>query len=226
MSLKKSIGWCDMTLNPIKGRCKGGCWYCYYSGKRGMLNRFTQDPEIRLDISVFDRLPKKPKKIFLCSTHDLFGGWISESKREIIFEKIRYCPQHTFQILTKFPENIDGDIPDNVWLGISITGSPNEEQFNRGFDLFTQEAKIKFISFEPILYPINESLLDNLCGFDWIIVGRLTGYGKDCDPPKWWINEIVKVCKRYKIPIFMKDNLKEIWGEKLIQEMPKEGDDE
>ncbi|GAH33076.1 unnamed protein product, partial [marine sediment metagenome] len=34
MTIKKSIGWTQMTLNPIKGMCKGGCWYCYYSGKR------------------------------------------------------------------------------------------------------------------------------------------------------------------------------------------------
>jgi len=71
MGIKTSIGWTDMTLNPIKGQCKGGCWYCYYSGKKGFLNRFKQDPTIRLNLDVFEKLPFHKKKIFLCSTHEL-----------------------------------------------------------------------------------------------------------------------------------------------------------
>ena len=112
-------------------------------------------------------------------------------------------------------------MPHNVWLGVTITGSLNEEQFSQGFELFIQEASIKFISFEPLLYPINESLIDNLCGFDWIIIGRLTGFGKKYEPKRVWIEEIVESAKEDKIPIFLKDNLKEIWGENLIQEFPK-----
>ncbi len=222
MTIEKSIGWTDITCNPIKGRCKGGCWYCYYSGERGIAKRFKHNPEIRLDLTVFDSLPLKPKKIFLCSTHDLFGNWISETKREIIFEKIRYHPQHTFQILTKYPQNIDREMPDNVWLGVSIT---------KGIDipnlifLENTNAQIKFISYEPFLERIGVAMLSYYYfpmkeKIDWIIIGRLTGYGNKYNPKKEWIKEIVNKAKELNIPIFLKDNLKDIWGEPLIQEFP------
>ena len=217
MSIQRSIGWCDVTCNPIKGRCRGGCWYCYYSGKRGILNRFKQDPIIRLDHTAFDSLPYKSKKIFLCSTHDLFGSWIPTKWRDFIFHKVKIWPEHTFQILTKFPQNIDRPMPDNVWLGVTITGDDN--QWSKGFNLFNQKAKIKFISFEPLFKPIE--IVEEFLNFNWIIVGGLTGYGNKYQPRKEWIQTIVEECRYYDIPIFLKDNLKEIWGEPLIQEFPE-----
>lgn len=216
MSIKKSIGWTDKTINPIKGMCKGGCWYCYYSGKRGMLNRFKQDPEIRLDFSVFVKLPKSPKKIFLCSTHDLFGDWIPKSWRDIIFFYIEGYPQHTFQILTKFPQNIDREMPPNVWLGCTVE---HRDFWERAiYHLGKIKAKIKFISFEPLFSSMNFSIPPSI--IDWVIVGQLTQHGKKYKPEKAWIQEIVDECKFIRIPIFLKDNLRGLY-EPLIQEMPK-----
>ena len=219
MSIKKSIGWCDMTLNPIKGRCKGGCWYCYYSGERGMLKRFKLNPEISLDLSIFDNLPKKPKKIFLCSTHDLFGGWIHPQWRNEIFVYIENYPQHTFQILTKFPDDIYREMPDNVWLGRTFTflGDYGEKDI----ELFKGiKARVKFLSIEPMMAGILSRDLD-FTGLDWIICGRLTGYKRENDPLLNWIEWLVEAAERDKCKIFLKDNLKEIWGENLIQEFPK-----
>jgi len=218
MSIEKSIGWTDITRNPIKGKCLGGCWYCYYSGERGMIKRFQQDEEIRLKVSVFNRLPKAPKKIFLCSTHDLFGGWIPEAWRDVIFEGIKQYPQHTFQILTKFPQNIDRPMPDNVWLGVSITGN-SKDDFMRAsyFGFLPRKAKIQFISYEPLL----EMPSYNIPHVDWIIIGKLTGYDHKYDPKREWIEKIISSEEAKSTPIFLKDNLKEIWGEPLIQEMPK-----
>ena len=216
MSVKKSIGWCDITRNPIKGRCKGGCWYCYYSGKRGMLNRLKVDPEILINLAIFDKLPKKPKRIFLCSTHDLFGSWIPHHWRDMIFQEIAKHPQHTFQILTKFPQNIDRNMPHNVWLGMTV---PNNGNMINTWRLGRKEAKIRFVSIEPLLERIDPYMIHYSC--NWIIVGRLTGYGHQHDPEKGWIEEIVWKARERDIPIFLKDNLKEIWGENLIQEFPK-----
>ena len=218
MSVKKSIGWCDMTLNPIKGRCKGGCWYCYYSGKRGMLNRFKMDDQIRLETGVFWPLPDKSKRIFLCSTHDLFGDWIPTKWRDSIFFMIEWCPQHTFQILTKFPQNIDRAMPDNVWIGTTVTKSG--EMVNT-WRLGRVKAKLRFVSIEPFLEYYNRMADDLHHTCKWIIVGRLTGHGRKYDPKKEWIEKLVRHAKWHNIPIFLKDNLKEIWGENLIQEFPK-----
>lgn len=226
MSVKKSIGWCDMTLNPIKGRCLGGCWYCYYSREGGMLNRFKKEPELHLDLRVFYKLPKKSKRIFLCSTHDLFGDWVSERWRDLIFAHFKYYPQHTFQILTKFPQNINRKMPHNVWFGVTVETIDN---FWRARELDNISARIKFISFEPLFVEIwNEScysekdfsIFENW--FHWVIVGKLTGIrGNVLDPKRSWIEHIVKTCRYNRTPIFLKDNLKEIWGENLIQEFPK-----
>ena len=217
MSIKESISWTNMTLNPIKGRCKGGCWYCFYSGKRGIMNRFKHNPEIRLDLTVFDNLPKKPKKIFLCSTHDLFGDWIPGWYRDLIFTKVEEKFWHTFQILTKFPQNIDRDMPNNVHLGVTLDGIDPLDDIAKSWSLRDMKAKIKFYSFEPLIDP---PCLKLLYIVDWVIIGKLTSYGKQFNPKKRWIEEIVDEYKSFDIPIFLKDNLKEIWGNDLIQEFP------
>ena len=60
-------------------------------------------------------------------------------------------------------------------------------------------------------------------GIDWIIIGAMTGPGsRNHQPQKKWVEEIVERCRESKIPVFMKDNLAEAWGEDLIQEFPLE----
>jgi len=214
MSIEKSIGWTDRTCNPIKGKCKGGCWYCW---TKPLYKRKFLQPKIHLDLDVFFKLPKSPKKIFLCSTHDLFGEWVQSWWRTAIFERIEAHPQHTFQILTKFPENIDRPMPDNVWLGITVEDGFELERRMRSFQKI--EATKKFISFEPLLAGILWA--NYLMGIDWVIVGRLTGHGHENDPEKRFIESIMEEANWKQIPVFLKNNLKRIWGESLIQEFPK-----
>jgi len=230
MSVKSSIGWCSMTLNPIKGLCPMGCRlpdgriYCYYSGELGFAQRFfKRDPELRLDLSVFSSLPKTPKRIFLCSTNDYWGDWIPDEWREAIRKKTEQYPQHTFQLLTKQPQNLSkySPYPDNWWVGVTITNNYQVGLANLFFDRHKVKAKIRFISFEPLLEEIK-----NLWGIDerdiqWVIIGRLTGFGHRYDPEVEWIENIVKVCKKSGIPVYLKENLKQIWKGKLIQEIPK-----
>lgn len=213
---KTKIEWTDYTWNPIKGICPVGCWYCY---AKKIYQRFGWNPELDL-VNYIDlqepRKIKKPSKIFLCSTVEFFHPNIHPSWREVIFDVIKNCPQHTFQILTKMPENIDREMPDNVWLGMTSTNHNEDEKIDEFLE--KTEAKIKFISYEPLL----EAPAPCLICEDWIIVGRLTGYGNKHNPKREWIEQLVYHAKIDKIPIFLKDNLKHIWGEPLIQEFPKE----
>ena len=226
MSIKTSIGWTDMTLNPIKGLCQGDCWYCYYSGKRGIAHRFNQDPELRLSLSVFDRLPKAPKRVFLCSTNDYWGGWIPSEWCESIRQKTQEYPQHTFQVLTKQYQNLpkDSPYPDNWQVGITLT--TGEEKIPLAY-LQAIQATVKYISFEPLLgFPSwwnsdNLSRSFELAGINWLIVGRLTGYGHKFDPKIEWVEEIELTARKAGIPIFEKDNLAPLLQRELIQEMPK-----
>lgn len=212
----KNIEWTDRSINPIKGRCKGGCWYCW---TEGFYNRKFLDSEIRLKPSVFFSLPKKPKRVFLCSTHDLFGDWIPKEWRDLIFDTwIPNYSQHTFQILTKYPQNIDRPMPENVWLGVSITGNTREDNIRADyFGYLPRKAKIQFISYEPILEPP----VYNIPNIDWVILGRLTGHGHKYDPQRDLIEKLAAYAELNKGKVFLKNNLKEIWGEPLIQEFPE-----
>lgn len=216
MSQKKSIGWADATWNPIKGLCPGNCWFCY---ARKFYKRFKWNPELRLQLEEY-KLKKIPKgsRVFVCSTIDLFHHQIKPEWRARVFEVIEKYPDLTFQILTKYPRNVGGGgLLGNVWLGISLTGKSEAHQNYQRFKDFQRVwAALKFISFEPMMsfscYP-----LDNI---DWVIIGALTGHGNKLQPKREWINHYVKRCNDLGIPVFLKDNLKAVWGSNLIQQIP------
>ena len=227
------ISWTDYTWNPIKGKCPVGCKipgtdeiYCY---GHDLYNRFDWLNEGTVPDSLIPgmvaeweldapRKLKKPSKIFVCSTYEIFYHK-HHSWRDDIFATIEACPQHTFQILTKMPENIDRPMPDNVWLGVSITG---EAYLHKIVYLDEAKAKTKFVSFEPLLdLPAMEKAKVEFAALDWVIIGRLTGHGNKFAPIRPWIDHLKSWADRYGIPIFLKDNLKEIWGGELIQEWPE-----
>jgi len=232
---KTKIEWTNYAWNPIKGICPVGCWYCY---ARRMYQRFGWDPEIRYEINdlkiIHDLKGKEYSKIFVCSTFELFHPITNTllfpltegsdmTYRDMVFSIIKDNPQHTFQILTKFPQNIDRPMPSNVWLGVSITEP--KEMAPRIKNLYQARAKLKFISFEPLLGDVGQFRFQGYLGgkADWIIVGRLTGHGHVFDPKDYWVESILYHAKAFNTPVFLKNNLKEIWGEPLIQEMPEVG---
>jgi len=206
---KTKIEWCDYTINPIKGLCRNDCWYCY--AKR-MYKRFKWDKHIRLDLSVFDLTLKNPSRIFVGSTHDIFGDWIPYHWIQEIINIIKIeWSAHTFIFLTKYPKRyVEFLFPNNCWLGTSKTGIENNQSHLWG--LFSGMNNIKFISYEPLLGE-PDILPSYLSRPNWIIVGGLT--------PKpmhknWWVEQLIDENKN--IPIFLKDNLK--WGEQ-IQQFPE-----
>jgi protein gp37 len=216
---RTKIEWADYTWNPIKGLCPEACWYCY---ARRMYQRFGMDETMRLDLGTIwePTLQKKPSRIFLCSTFELFHPLVGSEWRDWIFTTIKAAPQHTFIVLTKRPERIDRPMPDNVWLGVSVTGDSNIDYLRTRW-LEKADAKVKFVSFEP--------LLGDPCIWDlfetrfpqWMIVGRLTGHGRKNDPALRTLTEIVNFGKTHEIPVFLKNNLKDIWPAPLIQEFPE-----
>jgi protein gp37 len=117
------------------------------------------------------------------------------------------------------PERIDRPMPENVWLGVSVT---KREELSRLDYLYDAPAgNHRFVSFEPLLDDVLDGPNGILIGLKWIIVGRLTGYGNKYNPSKVAIRRIINAAKMFEIPLFMKDNLKSIWPGKLIQEWPK-----
>ena len=166
---------------------------------------------------------KKPQNIFVCSMADLFGEWVPDEWIKAVFEACKKAPQHRYLFLTKNPEryyrlwdDISIYIPNNFWLGATITNSTDRYFYS------LDRMQNSFLSIEPIH--------ENLEGFDdipshrfpdWCIIGAETGNqeGKII-PKREWIENIIGVCRDNNIPVFMKNNLQDIWKEPLIQEYP------
>ena len=213
--IKTKIDWCDYTINPIKGLCQGGCWYCY---ARRMYKRFKWPQEVTYRPEELDKITqiKEPSRIFICSTHDLFGEWIPDKWIFNIITKLQNYPQHTFLLLTKNPKRyLDFTFRDNFWLGETITD-------NSRTSIMKREKGINFISFEPLLGEIYQSLKYQ----SWIIIGALTGKdSKQFQPKIEWIDKILLEATFFNIPVFMKNNLEYVYKQnykhyRLRQEIP------
>ena len=88
----------------------------------------------------------------------------------------------------------------NVWMGVSVE---NEEYTFRIDDLRRSNAKIKFLSVEPLLGAINYL---NLQGIDWVIVGGESGIGARPMETEW-VRKVRDQCASGKVPFFFKQ-----WG--------------
>ena len=216
---KTKIEWCDYTSNPVKGYCPNACPYCY---ARAMYDRFGWDKTIRLEPAELDTWPIVPpgSKVFVGSTIDLFGPWIQSEWLADILSEIRMgCDHATFIFLTKFPENLSKwhNWPDNAWVGATAT------DYHMGhwavYHLLSCDARVKFISFEPLLGSMTDpepeelwkliTARDIVVNLDWVIIGAQTGRGPK--PPlsdvHRWAQEIIDAADSEGIPVFLKDNL-------------------
>ena len=180
---------------------------------------------------------QKGQNIFVCSMADLFGRWVPTRWIVEVLDACRKAPQHNYLFLTKFPERyVELDkvdlLPneDNFWYGATIT---NAEQMKRSADSIGQlsQGVRSFFSMEPLMENVAESeeweLAYSGAYANWIIIGAMTGPGsKSRQPKRKWVEKIVEDAKNelspfYPIPVFMKDNLRKVWGRDLIQEFPE-----
>jgi len=212
---KTKIDWCTHTLNPVVG-CTFNCPYCY---ARRLNDRFKWIDDWNKPQFFPERLKelytKKPKIIFMNSMSDI-ADWKDEWIEQI-FKAIKENPQHIYLFLSKRPKVYEKILPDcflpqNIWFGATAT-KPNDCEF------FTIDSSAKtFLSIEPI----HESFEGvGLIGFNWVIVGAETGNRKSkVVPKKEWIMSLKEQCKRSRVPLFMKESLRELMGQDFIQEFP------
>jgi protein gp37 len=219
---KTKIEWTDYSWNPIVG-CKHGCWYCY---AKKLTQRFKKifpngfEPTFHPERLKEPWELTKPSKVFVCSIADLFASWTPQRWKEEVWSSMMFCPvKHTFQLLTKNPENIPKNVEylDNFWFGTTVT-CENDDWKNIA-EIKKVHAKVRFVSFEPILGELPADVC--LEGIDWVIIGKLTGSRKvKLDP--WWVASVYNEARRHNIPIFMKNNLKPTFEAK-VQEFPEVG---
>ncbi|OGU53414.1 MAG: hypothetical protein A2006_10585, partial [Ignavibacteria bacterium GWC2_35_8] len=148
---------------------------------------------------------KKPQTIFVNSMSDLFHKNVPLEFIQKMFDVMNKAYWHKFQILTKRSERLFEFDPmlswtDNIWMGVSVE---NQNYTYRIDHLRYTNAKVKFISIEPLIGPIQHLDLSNI---NWIIVGGESGPG--ARPMKEeWVVTIRDECKRAKVPFFFKQ-----WG--------------
>lgn len=127
---KNADGTAGKTWNPIRARRlstnKNG-WHCEhvsegcrncYAGRMNLNTYFGNGLDYRpsnldqielfLDEKILQQPLhwRKPTNVFVCSMTDLFGRWVKDEWLLAIFNVMRQCSRHTFQILTKRPERM------------------------------------------------------------------------------------------------------------------------
>lgn len=118
MADKTAIPWTTATWNVATGCTKisPGCKHCYmyrqYPRLKEMGQKSYQKSPFEITL-VHDQLTKplhwkRPRLIFPCSMSDLFHEDIPDSFLVLVYAIMALTPQHTYQVLTKRPENVPG----------------------------------------------------------------------------------------------------------------------
>ena len=216
MSGKTKIEWTEVSWNPITGCTKlsDGCINCYAATLSRRLvamhnPRYKNGFEVTVheDLITLPLKWKTPRKIFVNSMSDLFHEKVSDEIILRIFDTMNKCPQHIFQVLTKRPERMLElcdriNWTDNIWMGVTIESS---KYLYRADLLRETDAKVKFVSAEPLLDDIAGINLD---GIDWVIVGGESG--PHARPMKKdWVITIRDIAQKNGTAFFFKQ-----WGGK------------
>lgn len=155
---------------------------------------------------------KKPQTIFVNSMSNLFHKNVPLEFIQKMFDVMNKAYWHKFQILTKRSERLFELDPflnwtDNIWMGVGVE---NQNYTYRIDHLRYTNAKVKFLSIEPLIGPIENFDLTNI---NWVIVGGESGpkARPTCltarQVKEEWVITIRDECKRAKVPFFFKQ-----WG--------------
>lgn len=217
------IEWTEATWNPTTGcdRTSPGCDNCYALNLAKRLKsmgqpKYQNDGDPRTSGPGFKltchpnalSIPKRwksPRTIFVNSMSDLFHPDVPDTFIRQVLDVMADTPQHTYQVLTKRSKRLAAlgpslDWPENAWIGVSIE---NDRYMFRVAHLLASEAKVKFLSCEPLLGPL-PSL--ELAGLDWVIAGGESGpAARPMDAN--WVRMIRDRCNAAEVAFFFKQ-----WG--------------
>ena len=148
---------------------------------------------------------KKPQTIFVNSMSDLFHKNVPLEYIQQVFDVMKRAHWHRFQVLTKRSERLAElssqlEWSPNIWMGVSVE---SQKFVYRIDDLRQTNAKIKFLSLEPLIGSLKNLELHDI---DWAIVGGESGYGARPIEEDWVI-EIRNQCQKAGVAFFFKQ-----WG--------------
>ncbi len=214
MGANSSIEWTEATWNPLTGCTKisPGCKHCYAErlahrlqamGRSNYVNGFKLTlHEEALSLPLHWR---KPRTIFVNSMSDLFHEDVPVEFIYRVFDVMQRASWHRFQVLTKRSGRLlelSPHLPwkSHIWMGVSVE---NQKYTFRIDHLRKTEARIKFLSLEPLLGPLCRLNLEKI---DWVIVGGESGFGAR-PMNRSWVTDIHDQCQKAGVPFFFKQ-----WG--------------
>lgn len=231
------IEWCDITINPFIGcsHCSPGCENCYAERFAVRLSKNKRTAEryagvvegkqwsgtVRYFPYWYEKLPLKPKKVFLGSMGDIFHPsmkleWIEEIFKHI--EEEGNNVGHIFFLLTKRIERAKDicnrvPLPKNVWLGVTAC---NQQEVDYKIPILLEiKASRRFVSIEPLLGSVDLNKKELLCAtwikggltignyLDWVICGGETGPNARPMNPEW-ARSLRDQCQASEVPFFFK----------------------
>lgn len=184
-------------------------------------------------------------RVFCASLADVFDNEVPGAWRADLFDLIEKTPHLDWLLLTKRIGNVvpmmtdvaaslfwmdrlgTGALPPNVWLGATIC---NQAEADRDIPkLLATPARVRFLSMEPLLGPVNlDAHLLQCCeqfeycdygsyghrpeccgtpvprdGLDWVIAGGESGLGARPMHPDW-VRSLRDQCAEGKVAFFLK----------------------
>jgi len=214
-----------MDGKPVAGRPFDGFAETTYNGPRwtGRVELIESQLEIPLHW-------REPRRIFVNSMSDTWHEKLPLRNIAYIYAMMGFCRQHTFQVLTKRPENrlaamnsgrfrelverwygdilerrveLPEEAPDLSWPLSNVwegVSVEDRKHLSRIDQLRETPAALRFLSLEPLLEDLGQ--LD-LRGIGWCVIGGESGPGaRPCDIA--WIRSIVSQCKAANVRCFVK----------------------
>lgn len=214
MALKSKIEWTENTWNPITGctQISEGCKNCYALRMATRLQKMGNDKyKNGFTLSLHEGCLsepyswKKPARIFVNSMSDLFHVDVPTEYIQKIFTVMNENSKHIFQVLTKRADRLNEimncvNLTNNIWLGVTVENENNKSRIDK---LRSIPAKVKFVSFEPLLGDVKKI---DFNGIDWAIIGGESGYGARPISEEWVIN-IKNQCEEQGVMFYFKQ-----WG--------------
>ena len=219
--MPSTIEWTDETWNPVTGcsRVSLGCDNCYmfalYPRLKAMgVPGYSDAPDSVRQLPERLRVPstwKRPRRVFVNSMSDMFHPHVEYDFISEVFGAMKTAERHVFQALTKRPGRAVGwwetqgrrefgEWPRNVWIGTSVE---SQKYAPRLTVLGRIPARVRFVSAEPLLGPLDlsEWLRDGT--LQWVIAGGESGpkaRRMDMD----WARRLRDQCLDAEVAFFLK----------------------
>lgn len=203
--------WWDKAWSLVEGctPCSPGCDHCWL---QAMDRRFRKGGNTATFVPERLAIPlRRHKPTAWAVWSDLFHEGVRNAEIFATFAVMQDRPTHRFLVLTKRPSRLSQIAwPDNACAGVTVC---NQEEADRKIPLLLRcNAKVKFLSVEPMLGPVNLHLdlhpwtePDTL---DLVICGGESGPGARPVNPIW-VRNLRDQCVDAFVPFFFKQ-----WGPK------------